>query len=68
MKLQIELEPMVLNLLMDIGKLEGRDPEQVLQTEINGYVHDRLMEEGNNCDPEESQVWFDKAAKLFNSW
>ena len=68
MKLQIELDPMVLNLLMDIGKLENKDPENILQAEINGYVHDRLIEEANNCEPEQSQRWLDKASKLFNSW
>ncbi len=68
MKLQIELEPMVLSLLVDIGKIEMRDPENILQAEINGYVHDRLMEEANHCEPEQSQIWLDKANKLFNSW
>jgi len=68
MKLQIELEPMVLNLLMDIGKIEKRDPELILQSEINGFVHDRLMEEANNSEPDEASILQDKASKLFNSW
>lgn len=68
MKLQIELEPMVLNLLMDIGKIEKRNPELILQAEINGFVHDRLMEEANISEPDKAKVLLDKASKLFNSW
>jgi len=49
MKLQIELElkPIAINLLMEIGELEESEPEKVLQTLIIGFIHDRLIEEGN---------------------
>ncbi len=68
MKLQIELEPLAINLLMEIGELENSDPEVHLRSVINGYIYDRLFEEGNSLEQPESAIYFNKAKELFKSW
>ncbi len=68
MKIEIELEPMAVELLSDIGKFENRDYESVLQSEINGFIFDRIKEEAGHSEPDEARDLHDKAQKFFDSW
>ncbi len=68
MYIQVELDPMAIGLLVDIGKFENRDPELVLQSEINGFIFDRIKEEAGHSEPDEARDLHDKAQKFFDSW
>lgn len=68
MIVQIDLEPIAVNFLSEIGELEKSEPEKVLQVLINGFIYDRLFEEGNYLEKPESEIYFNKAKEFFDSW